>query len=61
MQDKQFVSPSHDRETTGRGMSPGPTRPVGYRTPVGKFEARGVGSGPIPQESKCFDLNNVLK
>lgn len=56
---RDFVAPSKEQGTTGRFMQGGDNYGVGYRTPVGKFKASSIESGPIPMKSKCVDPNEV--
>lgn len=52
-------SPKFDKRT-GPTVSCGDDYKVGFRTPVGKFSASPMSSGPIPQTSKAFKAGDVL-
>ena len=57
---RTFVAPTKEQATTGSFMSPGDDYGIGHRTPVGSMRARPMASGVIPQESKCFDPNEII-
>lgn len=48
-----FHAPSYDNRTSG-SIPAGNDYGVGFKEPVGKFNASSYPSGPIPQSSKCF-------
>lgn len=54
-----FVAPSKDAATSGC-LSAGNDYGVGHRTPVGKFKASPMASGPIPQEAKAFSPDEIF-
>lgn len=52
---RDFVAPTKEQATTGRFMQAGDDYGIGRKTPVGKFKASGIESGPIPLRSKSFN------
>lgn len=54
-----FVAPSKDHATSGC-LSAGNDYGVGHRTPVGKFKASNIESGPIPQKAHCFSPDEIF-
>ena len=58
--DKTFGAPTKEQATTGSFMPPGDNYGIGRCSPVGKFRASSIESGPIPMKSFCFDPNDVI-
>lgn len=56
----EFNAPSYDNRTSS-SVSAGDSYGVGFRTPVGKYNAAPISSGPIPQHSKCFPPSEVMR
>lgn len=54
-----FNAPTKDQAHSGN-LPAGNYYGVGRTTPVGKEKASGLESGPIPQQSKCFSLDEVF-
>ncbi len=54
-----FRAPTKETATTGRYAAVGDDYGVGFRTPVGKFKAGSMESGPIPMKSIAVDPNEV--
>lgn len=56
---RNFVAPTKDQATTGRFMPAGDSHGVGFRTPVGKESAKGLGEGPIPFGCKAVNPKDI--
>lgn len=54
-----FAAPSKDRAHSGC-LSAGDNYGVGVAQPLGKTAAKGLESGPIPQESKAFSPKDIF-
>lgn len=54
-----FNAPTKDVSHSGC-LSAGNDYGIGIRQPVGKFEASGPESGPIPQSPKCFSPDEIF-
>lgn len=54
-----FQAPDKEEATTGRFMPAGDDFGIGFRQPVGKMNASGMDSGPIPQSNKCMNPDDV--
>lgn len=59
--DIQFMAPRKERTTTGRYMPAGSYYGTGFRTPVGKESAKGMKSGPIPQDACAFYPEEAIR
>jgi hypothetical protein len=55
----EFKAPTYDNRSS-RGISAGDYYGVGRKTPVGKERPEGLGSGPIPMESSCFNESKIF-
>lgn len=54
-----FNAPSYDNRTSC-SISAGNDYGVGFRVAVGKETAGPIGSGPIPQTSRCFSPEEIF-
>lgn len=54
-----YSAPSKDHATSGC-LSAGNDYDIGHRTPMGKFKAGDMKSGPIPQEAKAFSPDEIF-
>ena len=54
-----FKAPSKDQAHSGN-IPCGNDYGVGFRTPVGKEQASPMSSGPIPQQSKCWTVDETI-
>lgn len=54
-----YNAPSYDNRTSD-SIPGGNYYGVGFRTPVGKSNARSLKEGPIVQESRCFSPSEVF-
>lgn len=55
-----YQAPTKEGATTGRYACVGDVHGSGYKTPVGKFTASGIESGPIPMKSSCHNPNDLI-
>jgi hypothetical protein len=54
-----FKAPRYDQRTSC-SIPAGDDYGVGFTNPVGKFEARPLSSGVIPQDAMCFSPDDVV-
>lgn len=54
-----FKAPTKDQATSGSIIA-GDNYGVGHRSPVGLEKPRPMSSGVIPQESNCYDPNDII-
>lgn len=55
-----FEAPSYDNRTSF-SIPAGNYYGTGHRTPEGRFDARSMKEGPIPQEADCFEPKEIFR